>query len=191
MISCYRNLDEAQIWWLRILIVLYVGANGYQDSRKFQPQPTSYDYDAPLTEAGDPTTKYFLIMETIAKYAEVPPGPVPPATKKFAYGKVMMTQVGYLNCAVIPQQGRKFEEFKSLLFQFSHLSNYCNPLTSYFISSQISLCVPFILQWSRFFKLRFYPKNVFKYWIYRFWFREFSGTKEATILHLLKSFVIK
>lgn len=69
------------------------GANGYQDSRKFQPQPTSYDYDAPLTEAGDPTTKYFLIMETIAKYAAVPPGPVPPATKKFAYGKVMMTQV--------------------------------------------------------------------------------------------------
>ena len=57
-------------------------------------------------------------METIAKYAEVPPGPVPPATKKFAYGKVMMTQVGYLYCAVIAEEGRKFEEFKSLLFQF-------------------------------------------------------------------------
>lgn len=85
-------------------------------------------------------------METIAKYAEVPPGPVPPATKKFAYGKVMMTQVGHLNYAVIPQQGRKFEEFKSLLFQFSHLPNYCNPLTPYFISSQISLFVPYILQ---------------------------------------------
>ena len=121
MISCYRNPNEAQIWWLCILIVIYVGANGYQDSRKFQPQPTSYDYDAPLTEAGDPTTKYFLIMETIAKYAPVPAGPVPPATKKFAYGKVMMTQVGYLYCAVIPQQGRKSNLFTSLLFQFSIL----------------------------------------------------------------------
>ncbi|KAL9966667.1 hypothetical protein ACROYT_G024779 [Oculina patagonica] len=69
------------------------GANGYQDSRKYQPQPTSYDYDAPLTEAGDPTTKYFVIMETIAKYATVPPGPVPVPTKKYAYGKVMMSKL--------------------------------------------------------------------------------------------------
>jgi len=67
------------------------GANGGISS--YQPQPTSYDYDAPLTEAGDPTTKYFVLMETIAKYAKVPPGPVPPATEKFAYGKVMMTKV--------------------------------------------------------------------------------------------------
>jgi len=67
------------------------GANGGISS--YQPQPTSYDYDAPLTEAGDPTTKYFVLMETIAKYATVPLGPVPPATEKFAYGKVMMTKV--------------------------------------------------------------------------------------------------
>ena len=59
----------------------------------YEPQPTSYDYDAPLTEAGDPTTKYFVIMETIAKYAPVPAGPVPPATQKYAYGKVMMSKV--------------------------------------------------------------------------------------------------
>lgn len=28
-------------------------------------QPTSYDYDAPLTEAGDLTEKYFAIREVI------------------------------------------------------------------------------------------------------------------------------
>ena len=87
-------LNEVLFLWGYISLVWHTGANGYQDSRQFQPQPTSYDYDAPLTEAGDPTTKYFLIMETIAKYAPVPPGPVPSATKKFAYGKVNMTQVG-------------------------------------------------------------------------------------------------
>ena len=70
-----------------------VGANG-GGGPSYSPQPTSYDYDAPLTEAGDPTTKYFVLMETIAKYAPVPPGPVPPATQKFAYGKVMMAKVG-------------------------------------------------------------------------------------------------
>ena len=74
-----------------LLLLLLLGANGGGSS--YAPQPTSYDYDAPLTEAGDPTTKYFVIMETIAKHAPVPVGPVPPATQKFAYGKVMMTKV--------------------------------------------------------------------------------------------------
>ena len=32
-------------------------------------------------------------METIAKYAPVPRGPVPPAPQSFAYGKVMMAKV--------------------------------------------------------------------------------------------------
>lgn len=31
----------------------------------YAPQPTSYDYDAPLTEAGDLTEKYFAIKEVI------------------------------------------------------------------------------------------------------------------------------
>ncbi|XP_066301259.1 beta-galactosidase-like [Branchiostoma lanceolatum] len=62
------------------------GANG-----PFKPQPTSYDYDAPLTEAGDPTNKLTTISNVIAKFRQLPPGPVPPATPKAAYGKVQMT----------------------------------------------------------------------------------------------------
>lgn len=31
----------------------------------YDPQPTSYDYDAPLTEAGDLTEKYFAIRDVI------------------------------------------------------------------------------------------------------------------------------
>ena len=33
---------------------------------------TSYDYDAPLDEAGHPTEKYWAFREVIARYAEVP-----------------------------------------------------------------------------------------------------------------------
>ncbi|XP_078656010.1 beta-galactosidase-like isoform X3 [Branchiostoma floridae x Branchiostoma belcheri] len=62
------------------------GANG-----PFKPQPTSYDYDAPLTEAGDPTEKLTTISNVIAKFRQLPPMPVPPATPKAAYGKVQMT----------------------------------------------------------------------------------------------------
>lgn len=31
----------------------------------YMPQPTSYDYDAPLSEAGDLTEKYFALREVI------------------------------------------------------------------------------------------------------------------------------
>lgn len=42
--------------------------NGANYGGKFQPQPTSYDYDAPLDEAGRPTPKYFKLREIIAKH---------------------------------------------------------------------------------------------------------------------------
>lgn len=33
----------------------------------YQAQPTSYDYDAPLSEAGDLTEKYFALRDVIRK----------------------------------------------------------------------------------------------------------------------------
>lgn len=64
------------------------GANS--GGNNYSPQPTSYDYDAPLSEAGDPTDKFTLIRNVIKKYESVPAS-VPPATPKAAYGKVAMT----------------------------------------------------------------------------------------------------
>ena len=54
---------------------------------------TSYDYNAPLTEAGDTTTKFHILRETIAKHEKIPEIPIPPNTTKFAYGKVQMAQL--------------------------------------------------------------------------------------------------
>uniref|UniRef100_A0A8C8U360 Galactosidase, beta 1 n=1 Tax=Peromyscus maniculatus bairdii TaxID=230844 RepID=A0A8C8U360_PERMB len=56
----------------------------------YAAQPTSYDYDAPLSEAGDLTEKYFALRNVIQKFKEVPKGPIPPSTPKFAYGKVAL-----------------------------------------------------------------------------------------------------
>ena len=67
------------------------GAN--QDGDGFQPQPTSYDYDAPLSEAGDPTEKYFAIQDVVSKYIPIPPGPQPKPTEKTAYGKIYVSKV--------------------------------------------------------------------------------------------------
>ena len=33
----------------------------------YRPVPTSYDYDAPLTEAGDITDKYMTLRQVITK----------------------------------------------------------------------------------------------------------------------------
>ncbi|XP_007505097.2 beta-galactosidase isoform X2 [Monodelphis domestica] len=62
----------------------------------YSAQPTSYDYDAPLSEAGDLTEKYFALRELIGKFEKLPEGLIPPTTPKFAYGKVAMKKVNTL-----------------------------------------------------------------------------------------------
>jgi beta-galactosidase len=46
--------------------------NGANDKGIYEPTVTSYDYDAPLDEAGDPTPKYYAFRDVIAQWAEVP-----------------------------------------------------------------------------------------------------------------------
>jgi len=45
--------------------------NDTTDSIGYLPQLTSYDYDAPLDEAGDPTEKYFKIKEVLAEAVSI------------------------------------------------------------------------------------------------------------------------
>lgn len=72
----------------------------------FHPVPTSYDYDAPLTEAGDITDKYMQLRDTIAKYNPGGVKKIPPSTPKYAYGKVQMILVetidSYVNGTCTP-----------------------------------------------------------------------------------------
>jgi beta-galactosidase len=46
--------------------------NGANHKGRYLPIVTSYDYDAPLDEAGRPTEKFFAFRDVIAKYAPVP-----------------------------------------------------------------------------------------------------------------------
>ncbi|XP_032124735.1 beta-galactosidase isoform X2 [Sapajus apella] len=66
----------------------------------YAAQPTSYDYDAPLSEAGDLTEKYFALRDVIRKFEKVPEGPVPPSTPKFAYGKVTLGKLKTVEAAL-------------------------------------------------------------------------------------------
>ena len=74
----------------------FMNGAGYNNKDGLLPSITSYDYDAPLTEAGDTTTKFHILRDTIAKYEKIPPIPIPPNTTKAAYGKVQMTKMSNL-----------------------------------------------------------------------------------------------
>jgi beta-galactosidase len=73
----------------------YSGANTGTGSSDFQPDITSYDYDAPIGEDGDVSgAKYQEIRKVLSKYVvgELPePPPLPPRT---AYGEVTMKAMG-------------------------------------------------------------------------------------------------
>ncbi|TCO44833.1 beta-galactosidase [Kribbella antiqua] len=46
--------------------------SGANDKGVYRPTITSYDYDAPLDEAGNPTAKFHAFREVISRYAPVP-----------------------------------------------------------------------------------------------------------------------
>lgn len=62
------------------------GANYKGDTTRYEPQVSSYDYDAPLDEAGNATAKFRAFREVIAKYrpAGAPALPPVPAPKPSA-----------------------------------------------------------------------------------------------------------
>ncbi|RAP74647.1 glycoside hydrolase family 35 protein [Paenibacillus montanisoli] len=69
----------------------YNGAN-CQERDLYEPTVTSYDYDAPLDETGEPTAKYFAVREAIGRYAELGPLQLPAAAPRRAYGKVELSE---------------------------------------------------------------------------------------------------
>jgi beta-galactosidase len=54
------------------------GANG--NGKKYEPETTSYDYSAPLNEAGDPTPDYYAMRKLFREYAPGKHLPPVPAT---------------------------------------------------------------------------------------------------------------
>ena len=104
----------------KVLFLLFLGA---LPSNTYTPCITSYDYDAPLSEAGDPTEKYFSVREVISKvcistlefpasaaaesyrklilfvllqYLPLPDFPVPLPNPKASYGHVHLHYVANL-----------------------------------------------------------------------------------------------
>jgi beta-galactosidase len=66
------------------------GAN--REDACYQPTVTSYDYDAPLSEAGDPTAKYGVLRDVIGRHAPLPDIVLPPPAPRLALGQVELPE---------------------------------------------------------------------------------------------------
>jgi beta-galactosidase len=62
------------------------------DHNNYEPDVTSYDYDAPLDESGRPTQKYTLFRDVIAKATGITPPPVPAVDPPVAVPAIQLTQ---------------------------------------------------------------------------------------------------
>ncbi|XP_057327942.1 beta-galactosidase [Microplitis mediator] len=91
------------------------GANG---GDKYWPQITSYDYNAPLTEAGDPTDKYFAIRDTLAQFFLMPNLTLPTVSPKGNYGSIFLEPIL-----------RLFDNKARNLFASTTIINSISPLT--------------------------------------------------------------
>ena len=59
------------------------GANS--NGKDYQPDVTSYDYDAPISERGEPREKYFKLRDAITRVTGTQPPPVPPIPPTTTY----------------------------------------------------------------------------------------------------------
>jgi beta-galactosidase len=78
--------------------------NGANHKGRYLPIITSYDYDAPLDEAGNPTEKYFAFRDVIGKYAPVPDEVPPPARPAPVFDVAFGSRTGLFD--VVSRLGR-------------------------------------------------------------------------------------
>ena len=57
----------------------------------YRPQTTSYDFDAPVDESGQPTRKYFAFRRLLQRYSAAPLPAMPAAPPVMAVSDIRLT----------------------------------------------------------------------------------------------------
>ncbi|KAI1298016.1 Beta-galactosidase [Halotydeus destructor] len=83
------------------------GANGHT----YSPIVSSYDWDAPLSEAGDPTDKYFAIRDLVGNYLPLPEGAPLTIAPKFGIESVQMYHTYSLSDLMSTQSQKTISEY--------------------------------------------------------------------------------
>ncbi|CAB3242114.1 unnamed protein product [Arctia plantaginis] len=104
-----RTLETMLDYGANVNFYMFFGGSnfGYTSGANYDgtylPDLTSYDYDSPLTEAGDPTPKFFMIRDKLKKYNLVDESfsPIEPSPKG-DYGPVNVT----FKVSLLSEEGR-------------------------------------------------------------------------------------
>lgn len=78
------------------------GANAHRDGSSFQPVVTSYDYDAPIDEAGRPTAKFHALRAALLQATGTPAAQVPKPPDMTDFQAVIPAHVGRLENLLPP-----------------------------------------------------------------------------------------
>ncbi|KAH9487547.1 Beta-galactosidase [Bulinus truncatus] len=90
-----KSLDKLLAYGANINMYMFVGGTNFgfyngANSPPYQPVPTSYDYDSPISEAGDITSKFYALRDIISKYFPLPSEPIPQSPNKTNLGDIPM-----------------------------------------------------------------------------------------------------
>ncbi|KAG5675366.1 hypothetical protein PVAND_005275 [Polypedilum vanderplanki] len=99
-----KTLDHMLVLGANVDFYVYFGGTNFgfwsgADGRgigNYMPDITSYDYDAPMDEAGNPTEKVYAFKEVIQKYLSLDDLEIPEKIKTMAPGSLTMTPVNSL-----------------------------------------------------------------------------------------------
>lgn len=83
--------------------------NGANDKGVYQPTVTSYDYDAPIDEAGRPTEKFWAFREVISRYVDLPPLERRTVEPLVAPAPVPLERVGALSDVLPEPEWRSYD----------------------------------------------------------------------------------
>lgn len=95
-----RTLDDMLQLGVNVNFYMFFGGtnfgftSGANTDPNYRPQTTSYDYDAPLNEAGDVTPKYWKIRNVTAKYNPV--ADVPENSRKLSLPPMQLSMRAHL-----------------------------------------------------------------------------------------------
>ena len=78
------------------------GANS--NGKNYEPDVTSYDYDAALDESGHPTPKYFLFRDVIARDTGITPPPVPTPRRHHAISAFTLDRAPHHSGTTCPRR---------------------------------------------------------------------------------------
>lgn len=113
------------------------------DNRGYQPDTTSYDYDAPLTESGDYTMKYVMVKELIKNYNKIQTRiPETPAiTLKVVYGNLTVEDSLAFN-EILIRASHKLSSERPIPMEFLPINNNSGQSYGYIVYRKQHLDIP-------------------------------------------------